>query len=73
MGYFLNLIVVVVSIIIGIVPEGLSLAVLYCLSEYATLSIFKNGKLVFSKLKSLENMGRVSCLVLEKQGTFTNC
>ena len=59
-----------VTLIISIIPEALSLAVIYCLSAYASLKIFNNGDIIFRKLKSLENMGRVNCLCLEKQSTF---
>jgi magnesium-transporting ATPase (P-type) len=33
--------------------------------------LYKDGKLVFKKLKTLENMGRLDVLVVEKSGTLT--
>jgi magnesium-transporting ATPase (P-type) len=41
------------------------------LAEYSSLSQFKSGKLTFRKLYSLENMGSVNTLCLEKEGTLT--
>jgi P-type E1-E2 ATPase len=68
----LKLIIITITLIIAIIPEGLSLAVIYCMSEYSSLSIFSKGKLIFRKLKTLDNLGRVNCLCLEKGGTLTN-
>jgi len=70
-AFILRCIIISITLVISIIPEAISLAVIYCLSEYSSLMMFKNGKIVFRKLKSLENMGRVNCLCLEKQGTFT--
>lgn len=71
--YFLKCLIMNITLIISVIPEALTLAVIYCLSEYSSLELFSKGKLVFRKLKSLENMGRVNCLCLEKQGTLTSC
>jgi magnesium-transporting ATPase (P-type) len=70
--YILKLVIISITLVISVIPEALTLAVIYCLSEYASLSIFESGNIVFRKLKSLENMGRVNCLCLEKQSTFTD-
>lgn len=33
--------------------------------------MYKRGDIIFKKLKTLENMGRLDCLVFEKSGTLT--
>lgn len=59
------------TLLISVIPEALSLAVIYCLSEYSSLHSFNSGHILFKRLKSLENMGRLDCLCIEKQGTLT--
>lgn len=69
--HLLQLFIYALTLMISVIPEALSLAAIYCLSEYSSLNVFESGKIMFRRLKSLENMGRVDCLCLEKQGTLT--
>lgn len=71
LGKILELLIITLSLVIAVIPEGLQLSVIYCLSQYASIGLFKDGKLIFKKLKTLENMGRLDVLVLEKSGTLT--
>ena len=57
--FFLDLITIVLCMLICIVPEALNMAFVYCLSQYATVSILKEGKMAFKNIKALENMGRL--------------
>jgi magnesium-transporting ATPase (P-type) len=68
----LELLIITVCLVIAVIPEGLQLAVIYCLSQYASIGLYKKGDLIFKKLKTLENMGRLDFLVLEKQGALEN-
>ena len=68
---FLNVLTVAIILVFTLVPETLVLCVIICLAEYSSLSQFKSGKLTFRKLYSLENMGSVNTLCLEKEGTLT--
>ena len=70
LGKFLELMIITLSLIIAVIPEGLQLSVIYCLSQYASIRMYSDGDLVFKKLKTLENMGRIDFLVLEKQGAL---
>ena len=65
-SFLFKQVIMMLTLIIGIIPEALSLAVIYCVSAYASLDIFNSGSIIFRRLKSLENMGRVNCLCLEK-------
>ena len=67
----LRLVILVLTLIISIIPEAVTLAVIYCLSEYSSLQIFSQGKVIFKNVRTLENAGRISVLCLEKAGTLT--
>ena len=70
--YALNVFMYTIVLIIVIIPEALPLAVVYCLSEYSNLELFDKGKIIFKNIKCLDYMSRINCLLLEKQGSFTN-
>lgn len=68
----IKLIIVVISLVITIIPSSLPLAIIFCLSEYSSLSVFKSGKIVFKSLRQLENIGNIDVLLLEMQSSLTN-
>lgn len=70
--YFLNVFMYAIVLIVVIVPGALPLSVVYCLSEYSNLELFDQGKIIFKSIKCLDYMSRINCLLLEKQGSFTN-
>jgi magnesium-transporting ATPase (P-type) len=67
----LQVLILTLCLIMSVIPEALDLAVLECISVLSQVNLCTQKKLVFRKLKSLINMGRIDCLVLEKNGTFT--
>ena len=67
----LQILILTLCLIMSVIPEALDLAVLECISVLSQLNLCTQKKLVFRKLKSLINMGRIDCLVLETNGTFT--
>ena len=66
---FLNIFIVVVTIIVVAVPEGLPLAVTLALS-YATAKMVKENNLV-RQLKACEVMGNATTICSDKTGTLT--
>lgn len=66
---FLNIFIVVVTIIVVAVPEGLPLAVTLALS-YATAKMVRENNLV-RQLKACEVMGNASTICSDKTGTLT--
>lgn len=69
---FLNQTIVVLCLMIAVIPEALSLAVIQCISEYSSLELFSKGKIVFKNMKSLEKIGKVKYICLGKRGMFTD-
>ncbi|CAK7274188.1 plasma membrane calcium [Sporothrix epigloea] len=66
---FLNIFIVVVTIIVVAVPEGLPLAVTLALS-YATAKMVRENNLV-RQLKACEVMGNATTICSDKTGTLT--
>lgn len=66
---FLNIFIVVVTIIVVAVPEGLPLAVTLALA-FATTRMLKNANLV-RHLKACEVMGNATTICSDKTGTLT--
>lgn len=52
-------IIAALCLILAIVPEALKLAYIYCIAQYCTMEIFKNGDITIRDIKSLCHMSDV--------------
>tara|TARA_B110000285_G_C15072248_1_gene588647 strand:- start:892 stop:1137 length:246 start_codon:yes stop_codon:yes gene_type:complete len=60
LAFFMNeTIIAALCLILAIVPEALKLAFIYCIAQYTTMDIFKNGDITIRDLRSLCRMSDI--------------
>lgn len=70
--FVLNSMVIVICLLIAVIPEALFLTIYKCISEFASLRIFLDKKLVFKDISTFEKLASIETVVFEKEGSLTN-
>lgn len=70
--YIFDPFVVLLSLIIALVPEGIFLCLSKTIGTFTSLDLLRSKKLSIHNIGALEKMGHVDTIVFEKQGTLTD-